>query len=698
MLVKQFTIRVTGLLWLILLTNCLQAQQLVLTVDAKGGGDYKTIQDAVNSLPDTANDQRVIYIKNGTYSEKVFISKHKITLAGEDKNKTILTISLSRDVWRCESPDDWGVAALNLRGNDIVLENMSIINSYGFDNVNDTYVECKTDTGTISKQIKRSSHQMALRSFTTTRLIVRNCILRAYGGDTVSPWNVEEGMYYFKDCLMEGGVDFYCPRGWAWAENCEFVAHGNVAAIWHDGSKYEDSKTVLVNCTFRGDDGFKLARYHRDAQFYLLNCRFAENMADAPVYLNPSNPQNTILWGKRVYFFNSHRNGGDYSWHKDNLHEAKGSPKAEIITPQWTFGGRWNPLSVQPFEGIRNKEIRNKESGSKEARDKGTVQLDQIVLQANNMLLYQRAIGGWPKAVGEVKVDYTKQLSEAEKKRTLADSLRIDATIDNSATTKEIRSLVNAYKQTGDQRYLKAAEKGIRYCLKAQYANGGWPQYYPDSSSYRSQITYNDNAMINVLNIMQDIVEQKNNFNLVDASLVPLATEAVAKGISCILKTQLIVNGKLTAWCAQYNRKTLQPEMARKFELVSLSGMESAGIVSFLLRMPNPTKEMQQAIQAAVEWFETVKINGYVYKDIADANMPNGKDRVIVEQANEVLWARFYEIPNNKPFFTGRDSVRKYKLSEIEHERRVGYAWYGTWPEKILVKEYPAWKKKNLIN
>jgi len=689
----KISIRFMGLLWLILLTNCLQAQQVLLVVDAKGGADFRSIQDAVNSLPDTADEQRVIFIRNGTYSEKVFISKHKITLAGEDKHKTILRISLSRDVWRCESADDWGVAAINLKGNDIVLENLSIINSYGFDHVNDTYVDCKTDTGTITKQVRRSSHQMALRSFSTTRLIVRNCILRAYGGDTVSPWNVEEGMYYFKDCLMEGGVDFYCPRGWAWAENCEFVAHGNVAAIWHDGSKYEDSKTVLVNCTFRGDDGFKLGRYHRDAQFYLLNCRFAENMADAPVYLNPSNPQNTILWGKRVYFFNSHRTGGDYSWHKDNLQEAKGSPKPEMITPEWTFAGKWDPLAIAPIV-VRQQETGSK--GTKQVQDKKT--LKDIVLQADNMLLYQRAIGGWPKAVEEVKVDYTKQLSEAEKKKTRADSLRKDATIDNSATTKEIRFLVNAYQQTGDRRYLHAAEKGIRYCLKAQYANGGWPQYYPDSSSYRAQVTYNDNAMVNVLQILQDIVEQKNNFNLVDSSLVAPAANAVAKGITCILKTQIIVNDTLTAWCAQYNHKTLQPEMARKFELVSLSGMESAGIVSFLLRLPNPTPEIKRAIQAAIAWFESVKIKGYVYKDIIDTTMPNGKDRVIVPAANAVLWARFYEIPSNKPFFTGRDSIRKYRLTEIEHERRVGYAWYGTWPEKILVKEYPAWKKKNLIH
>jgi hypothetical protein len=35
-------------------------------------------------------------------------------------------------------------------------------------------------------------------------------------------------------------------------------------------------------------------------------------------------------------------------------------------------------------------------------------------------------------------------------------------------------------------------------------------------------------------------------------------------------------------------------------------------------------------------------------------------------------------------------------VKEIESERRNGYAWYGTWPEKLLKTEYPAWAKNNL--
>lgn len=669
-----------------------QSSSKIIVVDLAGHGDFTSIQDAINSLSDNAVTQRVIYIRKGVYKEKIFIEKNFISLVGEDMNTTQLVISLARDIWRCEHPDDWGVATINLKGNDITLENLSITNSFGFDNINNKegiHVDCVADSLNHFKTIKRDGHQMALRSFGTTRLIVRNCILRAFGGDTVSPWNTDNGMFYFKDCLMEGGVDFYCPRGWAYADNCEFVAHGNTAAIWHDGSKFKESKTVLVNCRFRGDDGFKLGRYHRDAQFYLLNCSFAKNMADAPIYLNSSNPPNVIQWGHRVYFDNCHKEGGDYSWHANNLQTAEGSPTADKINISWTFGGKWNPSTVPTSVNIKNAASESSHT-TLSAQDKG---IDPL---AENMLVYQRAVGGWPKAVNEIKVDYTKSLTDAEKKAIKADSMHIDATIDNNATTKEIRYLVKAYKQTKNKAYLAAAEKGVRYYLKAQYANGGWPQYYPDSTLYRSQITYNDDAMINVMNVLQDIIESKNDMDVIDRSYIPKITDAVQRGIQCILRTQLIVDGKLTAWCAQYNKKTFEPEMARKFELVSISGSESVGIVRFLMRIKDPSDQIKKAITSAVAWLDAVKIPGYKYVDIVAPDQPKGKDRVIQPDANSTIWARFYEIGTNRPFFSGRDSQKKYDVKEIEVERRTGYGWYGTWPEKLIKQEYPKWAKMNL--
>ncbi len=314
---------------------------------------------------------------------------------------------------------------------------------------------------------------------------------------------------------------------------------------------------------------------------------------------------------------------------------------------------------------------------------------------ADNMLLYQRTVGGWPKHIGNVNIDYTKKLSAGEKAGLIDDASMNDATIDNDATNKEIRYLLKAFKQTSNKAYLAGAEKGIHYLLTAQYANGGWPQFYPDKSLYRSEVTYNDNAMVNTLNVLQDLSLRINNFETVDPALVPLAAKAVKKGIECILKTQVKVNGKLTVWCAQYDAKTLLPAKARSYELVSLSGSESVGIVEFLMRQEHPSAEIKNSINSAVEWFKKVKIVGYKFVNVPDATQPNGRDRVVLPDPNSTIWARFYEIETNEPFFSGRDGIKKKAVAEIEHERRTGYAWYGNWPQELIDKKYPEWLAAN---
>lgn len=314
--------------------------QQPITVAADGSGDFTSIQAAVNSLPDSSALPRIIFIRNGTYPEKIFINKHNLVLEGQDREKTILTYSIARDEWRCDHPEDWGVATLNVRANDITLKNLTVTNSFGFDFKGDYQVPCAADSSGL-KTISIRSHQMALRTQYCTRLKAINCHFRAFGGDTVSPWETENGMWYFRDCIMEGGVDFYCPRGWAWAENCEFITHTGTAAIWHDGSANPDSKTVLVNCRFRGFDGFSLGRYHRDAQFLLLHCTFAANMKDQPIYQVPTS--NSVKWGERVYYYNCHRESGkDFSWHADRL---PAGIQVKDITVGWLFGQRWSPAN-----------------------------------------------------------------------------------------------------------------------------------------------------------------------------------------------------------------------------------------------------------------------------------------------------------------------------------------------------------------
>lgn len=326
------------------------------------------------------------------------------------------------------------------------------------------------------------------------------------------------------------------------------------------------------------------------------------------------------------------------------------------------------------------------------------VSSDSGELIAHNMLLYQRNAGGWPKHVNDKKIDYTKRLSAAQKASIKDDSFRNDATIDNEATVKEIRFLARQYKLTGKKPYLNAVEKGLLYLIKAQYANGGWPQFFPDTSGYKKHITYNDNAMVNVLNLLQDVSLGLHYMDAVDKLFIDLSKSAVEKGIECILNTQVKVNGKLTAWCAQHDKNTLLPVKARSYELISLSGMESVGIVEFLIRQKNPLKRVKLSVAAAVEWLKTVQLNGYKYGAVTDSSKSRGFDRVLLKDPESVIWARCYDIDTNEPFVSGRDGNRKKDIQDIDYERRVGYAWYGAWAKKLLEIHYPAWAASNLTN
>lgn len=337
-----------------------------IIVSPDGKGDFRTIQAAIENIPmaDSSGTERVILIKNGVYREKLFIQKrHFLTLRGESERGVQIIFTQARDLWRCEHPDDIGAATLNVTAHDLRFEKLTVINDYGFLAKGDTVTTCLNESGGNpgvtrtdrsaegrtglpretgetpgTKRVRKDGHQFAFRSFPgATRLVFKNCTFRALGGDTVSPWDVNGGLYYFKNCTMEGGVDFYCPRGWSWAENCRFICHNKNAAIWHDGSGAESARTVLKNCTFEGDDGFKLGRYHRDAQFYLIGCRFPQNMADADIYWVEGSPA-PPKWGRRVYYHNCHRDRGDYPWHRDNLPIS-----ASAVTVSWAFEGRWLP-------------------------------------------------------------------------------------------------------------------------------------------------------------------------------------------------------------------------------------------------------------------------------------------------------------------------------------------------------------------
>ncbi|WP_131537537.1 pectate lyase [Pedobacter nototheniae] len=314
---------------------------------------------------------------------------------------------------------------------------------------------------------------------------------------------------------------------------------------------------------------------------------------------------------------------------------------------------------------------------------------------ADKMLIYQLGNGGWPKQLQDKSVVKYENPLTPELRDLIKSTKDLHATFDNKATSREVVYLVKAYKKTHNKAYLKAAEKGIDYILEAQYANGGWPQYYPDKALYRSEITYNDDAMINVLNILEDISTKSNDFEVVNPAYIPKAEKAVVKGLSCILKTQVKQKGNLSIWAAQYDKDSMLPAKARNFEPASLSTSESVGVVRFLMRIKNPSTEIKTAIDAAVKWFDANKIVGYRFDDIKDSTKANGVDRLLVADASSIIWARFYSLDLNTPIFGDRDNSIKTDVMELSYERRKGYAWYGNWARKLIEKDYPKWLNTN---
>ncbi len=149
----------------------------------------------------------------------------------------------------------------------------------------------------------------------------------------------------------------------------------------------------------------------------------------------------------------------------------------------------------------------------------------------------------------------------------------------------------------------------------------------------------------------------------------------------------------------QHDEIDFRPRPARTFELASLSGSESVGIVRLLMSLDRPSTDVIAAVEAAVAWFESARLDGIRVVQQDDARSPSGKNKVVIKDpAAPPLWARFYEIETNRPLFADRDGVARYELSEIGYERRNGYAWYGSWPQRLLERDYPAWKQALALN
>lgn len=306
---------------------------------------------------------------------------------------------------------------------------------------------------------------------------------------------------------------------------------------------------------------------------------------------------------------------------------------------------------------------------------------------AKNVIQYQSSQGGFPKSTDLARAPLTPGDIPPEG-RGRANS------IDNDATSVPMDFLAKVITATNDESLKASFARGLDYLFAAQYPNGGWPQFWPlRGDEYYSRITYNDAAMIQVMNLLSGVVQGQAPYAFVDANRKAKAVISVEKGLDCILKTQIKQKGKLTAWCAQYDEKTLQPAWARKYEPPSLSGGETVGIIEYLMTIENPTPEVIEAINSGVSWLKSVAIKGVRLDKRRNAD--GRSERILVKDSKALLlWARFYELETNRPIYLDRDSAFHYNFEEVGYERRSGYDYHGYWAADLLEKEYPIWSAK----
>jgi PelA/Pel-15E family pectate lyase len=266
-------------------------------------------------------------------------------------------------------------------------------------------------------------------------------------------------------------------------------------------------------------------------------------------------------------------------------------------------------------------------------------------------------------------------------------------TLDNDATTTELYFLArvaNSAPPTDAERYRASVLKGMRYLLDAQFPNGGWPQVWPLQGRYHDAITFNDNAVTHAAEVMTATSSGAAPFSFVPPPLRRQASLSAARALDCILRTQIRINGKLTAWAQQHDALTLQPVAGRNYEPAALSSSESSALLVYLMSLPNPSPAVIASVNAAAAWLHSTAVYGQAWT--GTRSDPTGRHLEPRPGAGPI-WSRFYSLTTNRPIFGDRDKTIHDNIADISIERRNGYSWFSSSPQQAL-DAYAVWHKQ----
>lgn len=313
-------------------------------------------------------------------------------------------------------------------------------------------------------------------------------------------------------------------------------------------------------------------------------------------------------------------------------------------------------------------------------RDRNDPRLDPQDYEAiaDRLLAYQNPDGGWPKNVDwllNIDVDAVRSIKGASMDR---------STLDNRNVYPQIRYLVEAHKRSGEDRFMASAVRGLDFIVDEQRDSGGWRGSDVDA------ITYNDDVMTGVMELLLDLSQGEHPFDVVAPEQRLLAKASLDRAVDATLRCQIVVRDERTGWCQQHDHETFKPVAARSYELPAICPAETTSIVRLLMKLDSSDKRIVQAIDGAMHWLERsaligIRLERFDIEPVRFQNHTATTDLRVVEDANaSPLWARYYDIETGQPFFCNRDGTKVYALSDVALERRTGYGWYGAWPARLL--------------
>jgi PelA/Pel-15E family pectate lyase len=362
------------------------------------------------------------------------------------------------------------------------------------------------------------------------------------------------------------------------------------------------------------------------------------------------------------YFQSISTRGGYLWWYSEDLKDRAGESKA-------TETQIWMQHPGTPSVGMAflrayevTKEGRYLEAARQAAEALAWGQLESggwtyvIDFNPENQRFYRRADKG--------------KISEAQiaKRRNVT-------TFDDNTTQGALRFLM-AYVQaapTKNETVQSALDYGLEGLLRAQYANGAWPQGYdgrlrgatehaakaarmpkqwsrtPDVKEYWWQYTFNDGAMGDCI---ATLLEAHRRFGKGEHLV------AARRGGDFILLAQMPAPQR--GWAQQYN-SSMEPAWARRFEPPAVSAGETAGIIRTLVELYAATDDEKYLapIPAAIDWLRR--------SEIAPSR-----------------WARFYELETNKPLYFTKD----YRLVYTDDDLPTHYAFQGPFGVAEAIRKY----------